>query len=63
MKVFTLTHEHRYGFDTYSFSSDAKRDEFAEKLMEENQADFDNDRDFLTYDEGEIDEPHPCSRK
>lgn len=55
MKVFILVHEYKDGYTCYAFSSEEKRDEAAGMLQEEYAADFEADRDFLLFDESDLD--------
>lgn len=55
MMIYTLTHEHKHGFTTYAFSSEALRSEASERIISEWQEDFDANEDFLTSDCGLLD--------
>jgi hypothetical protein len=59
--VYTLTHENKYGFSTYVFSSEARRMEAALLLKKQYDFDDESETDFLTADEAFIDEMMPVA--
>lgn len=55
MRIFVLTHEYDNGFTSYAFSSEEKREEAAAILRTEYAKDFEAEKDFLIFDESDLD--------